>query len=101
MHTMVKTERAFTVVVQRQLIGESEKDRQQNLLPGLLSDVDEESTSCGVHMYRAIVTNLDGNKLTDHEMVQFYNQRVGTFENRIKECAATLMPMGHISSCVR
>ena len=85
LHTMVKTELAFTVVVQRQLIGESEQDPQQDLLPGLLGDVDEESVSCGVYMYRAIATNLDGDKLTDHEVVQFYNQRADASENRLKE----------------
>ena len=85
LHTMVQTERAFTVVVQRRLIEPADKDPQQDMFPALLGDVDEQSVRCGKYLYRAIATDLDEDGLNDHEIVQFYNQRGEASENRIKE----------------
>ena len=85
LHTMIETEQAFTVVVQRQLIDELEPDPQPDMFPALLGEVDEESVRCGVYIYRAIATDLDLDGLTDHQIVRFYNQRAEASENKLKQ----------------
>ncbi len=83
LHTMGKTATAFTVVVPRRLIGEVEADPQQDLFPGRLGEVDEQSVKCALYLCRAIATNLDEDGWTDHEIVRFYNQRTNHSENWI------------------
>ena len=56
---MVKTDEAFTVVVQRRPIGELDFDPQVDLFPALLGDIDEESVARGRYLYRVIATNLN------------------------------------------
>jgi hypothetical protein len=90
--------KAFCLVVQRQLIGSTDPDPQEELFPGLLGDVDESGARDRKWMYRAIATNLDEAGLTDQEIVHFYNQRGDASENRIKELrsdfAAAKLPCG-------
>ena len=76
LHTMVKTDQAFMLVVQRRLKGEAQPpDPQPDLFPDLLGNVDDESVACERYVYRAIATNLDGDGLDKHQVVRFYNQR--------------------------
>ncbi len=64
LHTMVKTNQAFMLVVQRRLKDEAQQpDSQPDLFPDLLGNVDDESVACGRYVYRAIATNLDGDGL--------------------------------------
>ena len=49
-----------------------------------------------------MATNLDSDQFTDHQMVQFYNQRAATSENRIKalrsDFAAAQPPCGEFDA---
>ncbi len=97
LHAMAKTNQAFMLVVQRRLKDEAQKpDPQPDLFPDLLGNVDDESVACGRYVYRAIATNLDGEGLDKHQVVQFYNQRAESSENKIKELrsdfAGALLP---------
>lgn len=75
-HTMEKSKYAFNVIVQRRKMkGQLSLDIED----GSVSDVIQK----GEYIYRAIATNRD--KLTDSEIVHWYNQRAEDSENRIKE----------------
>jgi hypothetical protein len=87
-HTMEKSQHAFSVVVQRGLVS-----GQQTLdLPSL---VEEESIQCGHYIYRAIAVSHQP-AMSDSQWVHWYNQRGEHSENRIKELkidfAADRMP---------
>ena len=75
LHTMLHSEHAFEVVVQRKLI-----KGQQSL--DIEASEQTESLSHGGYIYRAIATN---SKKSDIELVHWYNQRAEDSENRIKE----------------
>lgn len=98
-HVMGDTPEAFALVVQRQRIGEEDPDPQADLFADLFADEDGQSVRKGKYIYRALATNLDlKGGLSDHEIVQFCNQRADASENRIKELrsdfAAALPPCG-------
>ncbi len=72
-HVMEKSERPFLVVAQRR------KKRGQQRLP-------EADDSVGLdtdYIYRAIATNQE--RMSDSEVIHWYNQRAEHSENRIKE----------------
>ncbi len=72
-HTMQASERSFTVVAQRR------KKRGQQRLP-------EANDSVGLdadYIYRAIATNRE--RMSDSEVIHWYNQRGEHSENRLKE----------------
>lgn len=71
-----KYEKAFTLIIQRTAI-----KGQANL--DLDSQEDSNAISRGGYVYRAIATNRD--KLSDSQIVHWYNQRAEDSENRIKE----------------
>jgi hypothetical protein len=79
-HTMEKSQNAFTLIVQRCLIkGQQEMD---------LEDLDDQETlRSGAYLYRAIAVSPDL-ALTDSQWVHWYNQRGEHSENRIKELKA-------------
>lgn len=78
LHVMHETPEAFALVVQRRLINEAERDPQQELFREWLGEVDDESATCGIYIYRAIATDLDLDSCDDHQIVRFYNQRANT-----------------------
>ena len=69
---------AFTLVVQRKCI-----DKGDNVNLETLIEAEDNSATQGEHIYRAIATNFD--EKTDHEIVQWYNFRGETSENKIKQ----------------
>jgi len=71
-----KYEKAFTLIIQRTAI-----KGQANL--DLDTQEDSNAISRGGYVYRAIATNRD--KLSDSQIVHWYNQRAEDSENRIKE----------------
>jgi hypothetical protein len=76
-HTMEKSQHAFTVVIQRKKIrGQIAIDFEDD---NTVSEVMQK----GEYLYRAIATNRE--ELTDSELVHWYNQRAEHSENRIKE----------------
>ena len=78
-HSMESSQHAFTVIVQRRKIsGQLSLDLHDDE-----QALSEEVIQQGAYLYRAIATNR--NKLTDSEIVHWYNQRAETSENRIKE----------------
>lgn len=88
-HTMEKSQHAFTVIVQRRKI-----DGQLTL--DLETETSGELIQRGAYLYRAIATNRT--ELTDSDCVHWYNQRAEDSENRIKELkqdfGAARMPCG-------
>lgn len=88
-HTMGKSEHAFTVVVQR-------KQRDGQLTLDLEEEATGETLTKGAYIYRAIATDRDA--LTDSEVIHWYNHRGEHSENRIKELkedfGAGRMPCG-------
>lgn len=79
-HTMDKSQNAFTLVVQRRLIkGQQEMDFDNSS--------DQETFQSGAYLYRAIAVSPDF-ELTDSHWVHWYNQRGEHSENRIKELKA-------------
>ena len=75
LHIMTNSHHAFEVVIQRKEIkGQQELE--------LLSDDCTETVTMGSYLYRAIATN---SKRSDHEVIDWYNQRAEDSENRIKE----------------
>ena len=76
-HVMGNTD-AFTLVVQRKCI-----DKGDNVNLETLIEAEDNSATQGEHIYRAIATNFD--EKTDHEIVQWYNLRGETSENKIKQ----------------
>ena len=75
---MNETPQAFTLVVQRKRIDDDDNSQLEILL-----NRDEETAARGRYIYRAIATNLD--KLSDSDLVHWYNQRGEASENRLKE----------------
>lgn len=75
-HTMDKSQHAFTVIVQRRKI-------QGQLTLDLEDEMTSKVIQRGAYLYRAIATNR--NEMTDSELVHWYNQRGEHSENRIKE----------------
>lgn len=75
-HTMEKSQHAFTVIVQRKKI-------EGQLTLDLETESSGELIQRGIYLYRAIATNRT--ELTDSECVHWYNQRAEDSENRIKE----------------
>ena len=90
-HVMNETPQAFTLVVQRKRIDDDDNSQLEILL-----NRDEETAARGRYIYRAIATNLD--KLSDSDLVHWYNQRGEASENRLKELrsdfAAARLPCG-------
>jgi len=76
-HVMGKTE-AFTLVVQRKRIDKGDNANLDTFIGAL-----DNSATCGEYIYRAIATNLDYK--TDHQIVQWYNLRAETSENKLKQ----------------
>ena len=75
-HTMEKSQHAFTVIVQRKKI--------EGQLPlDLETETSGELIQRGIYLYRAIATNRT--EMTDSKCVRWYNQRAEDSENRIKE----------------
>lgn len=75
LHTMIDSEHAFEVVVQRRLIkGQQELEIE--------TDEDKDCLSHDGYIYRAIATNSNKSNV---ELVHWYNQRGEDSENRIKE----------------
>ncbi len=87
-HTMEKSQNAFTLIVQRRLI----KGQQEMCLE---DPENQETFQTGAYLYRAIAVSPDF-VLTDSRWVHWYNQRGEHSENRIKELktdfAADRMP---------
>jgi hypothetical protein len=87
-HTMEKSQHAFSLVVQRCLVS-----GQQNL--DLDSLTEEEFIQCGQYVYRAIAVSHQ-RLMSDSQWIHWYNQRGEHSENRIKELkkdfAADRMP---------
>lgn len=77
-HTMCETEKAFTLVVQKKRIDEGENVNLETFIDG-----EDNSVSHGIYIYRAIATNMESK--SDSDIVQWYNLRGETSENRIKE----------------
>jgi len=75
-HTMEKSQHAFTVIVQRRKI-------EGQLTLDLETESSGELIQRGLYLYRAIATNRI--EMTDSECVHWYNQRAEDSENRIKE----------------
>jgi hypothetical protein len=69
-------EKAFTLIIQR-------KPLQGQLSLSLDLEDSVEGINLGGYVYRAIATNRD--KLSDSEIIHWYNQRAEDSENRIKE----------------
>ncbi len=69
-------EKAFTLIIQRKPL-----QGQLNLSLDLEGSI--EGINLGGYVYRAIATNRD--KLSDSEIIHWYNQRAEDSENRIKE----------------
>ncbi len=79
-HTMEKSQNAFTLIVQRCFIkGQQEMDLEEL--------EDQETLRNGAYLYRAIAVSPDL-ALTDSQWVHWYNQRGEHSENRIKELKA-------------
>ena len=79
-HTMGKSQNAFTLIVQRRPIkGQQEMDFDDS--------PDQETFQSGAYLYRAIAVSPDF-ELTDSQWVHWYNQRGEHSENRIKELKA-------------
>ncbi len=77
LHAMADTG-AFTLAERRKRIAAGE-----NAHIDAFVDAGGNAASRGAYLYRAIATNLDGK--TDHEIVQWYNLRGETSENKIKQ----------------
>jgi hypothetical protein len=77
-HCISTYEEAFTLIIQRKEVevkGQAELDFDDEL------EADE--VKVGRYIYRSIATNRD--KMSDSDIVNFYNQRAEDSENRIKE----------------
>ena len=74
-HTMQDSRHSFELVIHRTLIDDGQLELG-------ISDETSDSMSCGNYIYRAIATN---SKQSNHDVVNWYNQRADDSENRIKD----------------